>query len=155
MMNTDYKEKYISVMENYATHTNDELMKRFGVTASFIEQLRHKHNLKKSKDAISRCFRIRDKFTAEDINKGVKIRDKVISLIGRDYETNKMMENVICRVVTTKIMREYTDNRYLIAEVVKKDRSSTYHYEKLFDIYIQQDKKFKRLYDEAKKVCNI
>ena len=73
-------------------------------------------------------------------------------MMGYSYMRIRTRRNVVCRIITNQLMLEKTDNRYLIADVLGKNRSSTYHYEKQFNIHMQQDKQFKKLYDEAKEI---
>ena len=70
-----------------------------------------------------------------------------------------LKEAYVCtkeNVKTGKQAKHYRCNEckelFPAKEVLGKDRSSTYHYEKLFNIYMQQDKQFKKLYDEAKEI---
>ena len=147
-----YSEKYVAIVDNYATHTDKELMEKFNVDEAFISHVRYKCNLKKNKRTQARMAAKKDTYTPDEVKWGSSIRDGVMKMMGYSYMRIRTRRNVVCRIITNQLMLERTDNRYLIADVLGKDRSSTYHYEKQFNIYMQQDKQFKKLYDEAKEI---
>ena len=80
-----YSEKYVAIVDNYATHTDKELMEKFNVDEAFISHVRYKCNLKKNKRTQTRMATKKDTYTPDEVKWGSSIRDGVMKMMGYSY----------------------------------------------------------------------
>ena len=140
------------IVNDFPCMSNDDIMSKYGISRSELMRLQTKYKFKKSKSYL-KSIRVKKDREPDDDDKKVFLA--VQDIVGLEYTYSRSIENLYIRYITWDVLNRKHGDKERIGRLLGRDRCSCYNYEKKFEGLLRSDTKFKRLYNEAKKVCNI